>query len=141
MLFKLLIVIILLHIISLKNEDVKIKYLVLVGLLSIGYYLYINDEKFANIENLCPPCPKCPEMPECPPCEITPDRKWDMPRWSFMDPEDAVKSQMKPKLCANPVETKTDYYTPVDYSEFLTAFEQTNVGSNLPREEPYTEYA
>jgi hypothetical protein len=140
MLFKIIFILILLQILATNKMDKNINYVVLAGLITVAYYLYSDYENFSDIQNLCPPCPKCPEMPDCPPCPDGKDRKWDMPRWSFLSPDDMVKAQHKPALCANAKETKTDYYSPTDYTEFLNAFEDTRVGSNLPRETPVTDY-
>jgi hypothetical protein len=140
MLFKIILILILLQILSINKMDKNYSYIVLGGLITVGYYLYCNQEDFSDIQNYCPPCPKCPDVPDCPPCPDGKDRKWDMPRWSFVAPDDISKAQHKPQLCANPKETKLDYFTPTDYTEFLNAFEETRVGSNLPRETPVTDY-
>lgn len=139
MLFKIILILILLQILGLNKQDKNINLIILVGLITVGYYLYTDYEKFGDIQNLCPPCPKY-TCPECPKCELTEDRKWDLPRWTYVDPEGIVKAQHRPELCANPVETKLDYYAPTDYTEFLNAFEETNVGSNLPRQTPVIDY-
>lgn len=140
MLLKIIIILILLQTLATNKMDKNLNYVVLAGLITVAYYLYSDYEKFGDIQNLCPPCPKCPDVPECPPCPDGKDRKWDMPRWSFLKPDDMVKAQLHPQLCANPKETKLDYYSPTDYTEFLNAFEETRVGANLPRETPVTDY-
>lgn len=140
MLLKIIVILILLQVLATNKMEKNLHYVVLIGLITVAYYLYTDYEKFVDIQNLCPPCPKCPDVPECPPCPDGSDRKWDMPRWSYVSPDEMVKSQTKPALCANPQETKVDYYSPTDYSEFLNAFEQTKIGSNLPVGEIFTDY-
>lgn len=138
----LLIGMIVLQVISMVKPSEMIDYLMLIVLFVTAYTYEHIAEKFVDTTSpFCPPC-NCPEQEPCPPCqgENAENRQWDMPRWSFVDPEDIVKSATRPQLCANPIETKTDYYTPTDYTEFLTAFDNTRVGANLPREKITTDY-
>jgi hypothetical protein len=139
----LLIGMIVLQVISMVKPSEMIDYLMLIVLFVTAYTYEHIAENFVDTQSpFCSPCPKEQSCPECPPCEgeNAENRQWDLPRWSYVDPEGLTKSQLRPALCANPVETKTDYYTPTDYTEFLTAFDNTRVGANLPREKITTDY-
>lgn len=139
----LLIGMIVLQVIGMVKPSEMLDYLMLIVLFVTAYTYEHISESFVNTESpFCPPCPEAPSCEPCPACtgEDQEDRKWDMPRWSYVDASEIVKNSTKPALCSNVIETKTDYYTPTDYTEFLTAFDNTRVGANLPREKITTDY-
>lgn len=139
----LLIGMIVLQVIGMVKPSEMLDYLMLIVLFVAAYTYEHISENFVDTESpFCSPCPEEKPCEPCPECDgpEREDRKWDMPRWSYVDPNDIVKSATKPQLCSNPIETKTDYYTPTDYTEFLTAFDNTRVGANLPREKITTDY-
>jgi hypothetical protein len=120
------------------TRDVALGYIVFILVLLAAVSCIYVEESFRDITNLCPPCQKCPAIEPCPPCNES--DKWSLPRWTYLPPDDVVKSQHRPELCANPVKTELDYYSPVDYTDFLNAFDDTKVGSIMPRKPVVVDY-
>jgi hypothetical protein len=139
----LLIGMIVLQVIGMVKPSEMLDYLMLIVLFVTAYTYEHIAETFVDTESpFCPPCPEAPSCEPCPPCEGEgqEDRRWDLPRFTYVEPEALTKSQLRPALCSNVIETKVDHYTPTDYTEFLTAFDNTRVGANLPREKITTDY-